>query len=330
MVDPIPLAITFAKLAIAKEDVLTEKQRTGQSNRVTDAVTSNAKSECETLIIGADSFTPDGRLIMNELAEIDNYFVASGSNKHDTNLSTWSVDIRRFIRLHTNKRFLQDRLRELPGKQYSLKYPTYGEVLGYERPLFFKLDEVGKKDFEDLSKQDTFGKARCPTSQSTCTMEWLKIHVPEDNSIFLSDVTALYTALNVIGTKAKHLLSELSGENFNDFARITCQKNFIGKVALLKQKQDGIQKRFVQFLLEDHNHDSDPWICSCTPSSEKITVNYIHGDTYEIDIATKRFKARPNVYQSNEMGCTALLDTNQFCNSILRQISTNSQYVLIL
>ncbi|CAF3989790.1 unnamed protein product, partial [Adineta steineri] len=64
------------------------------------------------------------------------------------------------MRLHTNKRFLQDHLREKPGKQCSLKYPTYGEVLGYERPLFFKPDEAGKKVFEDLSKQGTFGKAR--------------------------------------------------------------------------------------------------------------------------------------------------------------------------
>ena len=33
----------------------------------------------------------------------------------NTALSTWPVDIRRFMRLHTNKRFLGDRLREIPG-----------------------------------------------------------------------------------------------------------------------------------------------------------------------------------------------------------------------
>ena len=64
-----------------------------------------------------------------------------------------------------------------------------------------------------------------PTSQSTRNMKWLKSHVPEDGSVFLSDVTSLYTALNVIGPKAKYLLSELSDENFNDFARMTCQVN---------------------------------------------------------------------------------------------------------
>jgi glycine cleavage system aminomethyltransferase T len=64
-----------------------------------------------------------------------------------------------------------------------------------------------------------------PTSQSTRNMKWLKSHVPEDGSVFLSDVTSLYTALNVIGPKAKYLLAELSDENFNDFARMTCQVN---------------------------------------------------------------------------------------------------------
>ena len=62
-----------------------------------------------------------------------------------------------------------------------------------------------------------------PTSQSTRSMKWLKSHAPEDGSVFLSDVTSLYTALNVIGPKAKYLLAELSDENFNDFARMTCR-----------------------------------------------------------------------------------------------------------
>ncbi|CAF3953681.1 unnamed protein product [Adineta steineri] len=61
------------------------------------------------------------------------------------------------------------------------------------------------------------------TSQSTRNIKWLKAHVPEDNSIFLLAVTSLYTALNLIGPNAKYLLFELSDENFNDFARMTCQ-----------------------------------------------------------------------------------------------------------
>ncbi|CAF0765440.1 unnamed protein product [Adineta steineri] len=46
------------------------------------------------------------------------------------------------------------------------------------------------------------------------------------------------------------------------------------------------------------------------PSSEKITVNYIRGATYEIDIATKQLEARLNVYQSAELSPTVLLYTH--------------------
>lgn len=39
-------------------------------------------------------------------------------HKGNADISTWPVDIRRFMRLHTNKRFLQDRLREIPGNMF--------------------------------------------------------------------------------------------------------------------------------------------------------------------------------------------------------------------
>ena len=45
------------------------------------------------------------------------------------------------------------------------------------------------------------------------------------------------------------------------------------------------------------------------PGTQKITTDYIRGATYEIDIATKRFKARPNLYQPSEMGPTIQLST---------------------
>ncbi|CAF4002886.1 unnamed protein product [Adineta steineri] len=207
-----------------------------------------AESECETLITGADSFTSNGRLIMNESAEIDNYFVASGFNGHGI----------------------------------ALAGVVYGEVLGYECPLFFKPDEVRKKD---LCKQGTFGKA--------CHMYAMRLtHTSEDGFMFF----------------------------------IPSEKNFVGKEALLKQRQDVIEILSGEPIYRNgefcglvtsavHGFTLGKQICLGlvpAPSSEKITVSYILGATYEIDIATKRFKARPNVYQPTEM------------------ISTNSQYVSIL
>ncbi len=103
----------------------------------------------------------------------------------ETDAQLWPVDVRRFVKLHNNRKFLRDRARETIGKQYSLKYPTYGmslyktgrklrtsplhtrllangavygEVLGYERPLWFdKANANSSFYFEDHGK-GTFGK----------------------------------------------------------------------------------------------------------------------------------------------------------------------------
>ena len=60
MVDPVPLALTFAKLAINNDvqivedchvkQVLTEKYRSGQYDRVTSAVTSQGNIKCDVFI----------------------------------------------------------------------------------------------------------------------------------------------------------------------------------------------------------------------------------------------------------------------------------------
>lgn len=41
--------------------------------------------------------------------------------------------------------------------------------------------------------------------------------------------------------------------------RVKLDKDFIGKGALLQQREDRIKKRFVQFLIEDHDLYRDPW-----------------------------------------------------------------------
>lgn len=46
------------------------------------------------------------------------------------------------------------------------------------------------------------------------------------------------------------------------------------------------------------------------PAPAQATIDYIRGATYEIDIATKRFKARPNLYPPSEMGPTVQLSRN--------------------
>ncbi len=68
--------------------------------------------------------------------QLSNYYVAAGMNstgialaggvgkylaewiiQGDVNMDFWSVDIRRFVDLHNNKKFLKDRVRETLGKE---------------------------------------------------------------------------------------------------------------------------------------------------------------------------------------------------------------------
>ena len=109
---------------------------------------------------------------------------------------------------------------------------------------------------------------------------------------------------------------------------------FIGHEALVKQKEEGIRKKLVMFLLENHDVDSDPWpwggepiyrngqYCGTTTSTafgytlnKQVCLGYVHNiDTqtkqrdfidssfvtdksvvYEVDIAGKRFRAKASL-----------------------------------
>lgn len=37
------------------------------------------------------------------------------------------------------------------------------------------------------------------------------------------------------------------------------KENFIGKEALIKQREQGVKRRFVQLLLQDSDYETDPW-----------------------------------------------------------------------
>jgi pyruvate dehydrogenase phosphatase regulatory subunit len=102
---------------------------------------------------------------------------------------------------------------------------------------------------------------------------------------------------------------------------------FIGKEALMKQKQEGVRRMYVQLLVDDHDPEIDPWpwggepiyrngVCSGIVSSAGfgytlnrqiclgyvqnldngtpavVTPDYITGGQYEVDIAGIRYGAR--------------------------------------
>ncbi|KAH7641081.1 hypothetical protein DERF_000816 [Dermatophagoides farinae] len=114
-----------------------------------------------------ENFTPDGRPLIGEVAEIKNYIIAAGvwpsltggtakllqelilnkpnSFQHDF----WSLDPKRFMPLHSNRIFLFDRLREIPAKaRYNINFPTphnsYQTGHGLLRsPLYDRLKAAG-------------------------------------------------------------------------------------------------------------------------------------------------------------------------------------------
>ncbi|XP_015903839.1 pyruvate dehydrogenase phosphatase regulatory subunit, mitochondrial isoform X2 [Parasteatoda tepidariorum] len=66
-----------------------------------------------------------------------------------------------------------------------------------------------------------------PTAQQTRIGEWMRRHMPKDGSISMSDVTSMYTVLNVVGPKSKELMSELTRTEM-DVPGFTCKKINVG------------------------------------------------------------------------------------------------------
>lgn len=151
-----------------------------------------------------EAFSPDCKWILGEASEIGNYLVAAGMKtvgiaaaggvgraiadiitQGDTLLDLYELDILRFLGLHNNRRFLRDRVKEVPGLHYRMSFPfkeyktgrklrmspifpalkeagaVFGQVMGYERPAWFDkencLDENGVPKFR-IAETNTFGK----------------------------------------------------------------------------------------------------------------------------------------------------------------------------
>merc|ERR1711997_761907 len=59
---------------------------------------------------------------------------------------------------------------------------------------------------------------------------------------------------------AEELTSETTPNEVNRTFKVKFDKeSFIGKEALLKQKEEGVTKRLIQFHLEEFDKDSDIW-----------------------------------------------------------------------
>ncbi|XP_031782504.1 pyruvate dehydrogenase phosphatase regulatory subunit, mitochondrial [Nasonia vitripennis] len=165
----------------------------------------NAKLEM--LCNGPEAFSPDCKWIVGESPEIRNYYVAAGMKtigiaaaggvgrvtaelitKGLASMDYYELDVTRFLGLHNNRKFLRDRVKEVPGMHYALQYPhhefktgrnlrmspiypklreagaVFGQVMGYERPTWFQPDNEQDIDPMDgtqkykIAYTNTFGK----------------------------------------------------------------------------------------------------------------------------------------------------------------------------
>ena len=126
-----------------------------------------SESDAPTVRVSANTYTPDNRWIMGEAPGVDRYFVAAGTNGNTFQgaggmgkyVSEWIVSgrpttdlfafsIQRFHELHNNRNYLQQRVSEIVGRHYRIRYPNQSEYQ-YARklrtsPLYSVLEQRGE------------------------------------------------------------------------------------------------------------------------------------------------------------------------------------------
>jgi len=147
----------------------------------------------ERLTNGPEAFSPDGNWILGQAPEIRNYLVAAAMRsigigaaggvgqviasyitEGKAPFDIANLDIQRFLPAHNNRKFLRDRVTEVPSRFYAIPYPfpefrtgralrtspifpklrdsgaRFNQVMGYERAMYFKKDEPLSGDLNYL------------------------------------------------------------------------------------------------------------------------------------------------------------------------------------
>lgn len=96
-----------------------------------------------------------------------------------------------------------------------------------------------------------------PSNQQTRIYQWMSWHLPKDSSVCLSDVTSMYTVINVVGPKAVKLMGELSNSNIN-LSPFTYKKINVGYAS--------------DVMVMSFTHTGEPGYCLFVPSEYAIHV----------------------------------------------------------
>lgn len=113
-----------------------------------------------------DTFTPDGRWILGESPDVNRYYVATGTNGNSLQgagglgkfVAEWIIEgspthelfsfsLQRFLEVHNNRSYLEQRVKEIVNKHYQIAYPNQSEYK-YARklrtsPLYSVLEQRG-------------------------------------------------------------------------------------------------------------------------------------------------------------------------------------------
>ncbi|KAL3275748.1 hypothetical protein HHI36_020494 [Cryptolaemus montrouzieri] len=169
-----------------------------------------ASTVLDRLCNGPEAFSPDCKWIVGEAPEVRNYLIAAGMKTvgiaaaggvgqataemivhNDTSFDMYELEVSRFLGLHNNRKFLRDRVREVPGLHYAINYPfhefttgrnlrmspvypklkeagaVFGQVMGYERPTWFE-----EPDSEVLKNEDPGSQFKVASAKSFAKPHW--------------------------------------------------------------------------------------------------------------------------------------------------------------
>ncbi|PSN40541.1 hypothetical protein C0J52_12258 [Blattella germanica] len=341
----------------------------------------------ERLCNGPEAFSPDCKWIVGEAPEIQNYYVATGMKtigisaaggvgrataelivNGSSQYDMYELDISRFLGLHNNRKFLRDRVREVPGNEYDRSNGLHPYRIAYTNTF-------GKPPWYDWSK----GTEVVESLQYLCSND---VDIPiggiihtgmqNKNGGYENDCSLarlaenqyfalhVYTQLIENGKKygiqhaGYYAMRALRVERFfafwgqdldttttplecGRFWRVKFDKDmdFIGRDALMKQRDEGVKRMYVQLILQDHDHEIDLWPWGGEPiyrdgkyvgattttgygftfkkqvclgfvqnfdeqgKAQVVTPEYVTSGEYEVDVAGMRFTAKVNLRSPN-------------------------------
>ena len=125
------------------------------------------QAKLSTLTNNPEPFSPDGQWVLGQSSEMRNYFIAAAMRSigvgaaggvgeviadYITNgrssFDMYNLDVQRFLPMHNNRRFLRDRVKEVPGLLYSIPYPFAEYKTGRAlrtSPIFTRLKDYGAR-----------------------------------------------------------------------------------------------------------------------------------------------------------------------------------------